>query len=467
MSAPSLPTRTLICIMGLVAALAPAQDFQKAATAAQTDLDKALADYGRVTQEIADAKIPLARKLNELEAEVADKRREASKSQGARDSGTLELNTLKTQVNARQDEIGYLSSLLGEYVRAFEARVHISELQRYHDLLQQAKDVAADQTLDPSQRFEKQIAVVKASLDRALKLMGGDTFDGHALSPKGTMEEGRFALIGPVGLFSSKQSPAKGIVEFVRGSTEPTVIQIGPQFDAGIELRANLDHRGFRRAAHEFHNALGGTLLAGEEPHGSDQGKPAFLHGALRAQRVAVEGVAAHELEGAIQRGLHDRDLLLKPLRRVERLVGGDVLGLLQQIMIALQFGNVNASFKGTNILAQKTREVADLILAGVDLRFQRVELQGPAVSRPLGLACLAPLVGHLRLQFVQLAGERDLGVGDFLGHSPVIGERLVEIGLGGGGGLLEVLGGGKGRHEAHDADEGAGRKRRSAHARC
>ncbi len=203
------------------------QDFDQAAKSGKLDLDKALAEFAQLQQQIADQKIPLAKKLAALEDEIQSKRREAERAQRLRDNRELDLKSLDAEVKARKDEYSYLSSLLGEYVRSFETRIHISEVQRYQSLVDEAKLVSEDVNLEPADKFTRQVEVVKASLARLQESLGGVKFPGAALTPSGVLEQGDFALFGPVALFASSQGEAAGIAELQMGSPEPTVIPIG------------------------------------------------------------------------------------------------------------------------------------------------------------------------------------------------------------------------------------------------
>jgi len=212
-------TATLLAVSG--------QDFDQAAKSGKLDLDKALAEFAQLQQQIADQKIPLAKKLAALEDEIQSKRREAERAQRLRDNRELDLKSLDAEVKARKDEYSYLSSLLGEYVRSFETRIHISEVQRYQSLVDEAKLVSEDVNLEPADKFTRQVEVVKASLARLQESLGGVKFPGAALTPSGVLEQGDFALFGPVALFASSQGEAAGIAELQMGSPEPTVIPIG------------------------------------------------------------------------------------------------------------------------------------------------------------------------------------------------------------------------------------------------
>ena len=55
------------------------------------------------------------------------------------DTKSLELTNLKSELKGRGDERDYLSNLFDEYIRNVETRVHIVELQRYQDQLEEAR----------------------------------------------------------------------------------------------------------------------------------------------------------------------------------------------------------------------------------------------------------------------------------------------------------------------------------------
>jgi biopolymer transport protein ExbB len=128
--------------------------------------------------------------------------------------------------------------MLSEYGRVFETRIHISEVQRHKAAIDAAKLAAASPDLSGTEKFERQIELVKASAGRAEGLLGGNTFHGQALAPSGRIETGKFALIGPVAIFASDKSEAAGLVELQLGSPEPTVVSLEPAQNAAIRTLA-------------------------------------------------------------------------------------------------------------------------------------------------------------------------------------------------------------------------------------
>lgn len=224
----------LILVAATLASAVGAQNFDAAAASAKADLDKALSELATLRQQIAAEKIPLAKKLNALENDVIALRREFERIQRVRGAKVFDLENLKAEVKSRKDENVYITNLLDEYIRAYETRIHISEVQRYKDTLVEAKLAIEDVNISASDRFLKQTALVRASLDRLEGLVGGDVFEGSALTLQGNLEKGRFALVGPIAVFASEQSDSAGISEMVMGAPEPTVLEIGAQFKPGI-----------------------------------------------------------------------------------------------------------------------------------------------------------------------------------------------------------------------------------------
>jgi biopolymer transport protein ExbB len=212
-----------------------AQNFDAAAASAKTDLDKALAELSALRQQIAAEKLPLAKKYNALEDQLFAKRKEFDRIQRLRGSKVFDLDSLRAEVKSRKDENIYVTTLLDEYLRSFETRIHISEVQRYKDTLAAAKIALEDVNLTAAQKFAQQIAVVKSSLTRIEALTGGEIFPGYALSTGGKAEPGKFAMVGPVVMFASDNGAVAGTVELQLGSPEPTIIEIGK--DAATAIR--------------------------------------------------------------------------------------------------------------------------------------------------------------------------------------------------------------------------------------
>ena len=134
--------RVLALSLLFAAALGQAQTFDAAAATAKSDLDKALAELSALEKKIADEKIPLARELNTLESEVIAKRREHADVKRLQDRKSVDLGKLKAEEKGFTDQNDYLrKTLLEEYIRRFETRVHASEKEQYQSVIKDARTI--------------------------------------------------------------------------------------------------------------------------------------------------------------------------------------------------------------------------------------------------------------------------------------------------------------------------------------
>jgi biopolymer transport protein ExbB len=233
------PQNNRVCLALIVVALlaAPpllAQDsakstgaeelFQQTSTKAEQDLQKALKELSELREAIAAEKLPLTRKLTKLESELLDAREEFEDQSRILDTRNLDLNNLRTESQGRVDEKTYLSTLLDEYIRNFETRVHISELQRYADVVEEARLAPENEDLTATEVFLAQTNMVDVSLDRLIELTGGSRFEGSAVGPDGLVKHVEFALIGPIAIYGAEDASDAGLAEQRLGSLEPNLV---------------------------------------------------------------------------------------------------------------------------------------------------------------------------------------------------------------------------------------------------
>jgi len=206
----------------------PAEATKPTFAAAAGVVDQRLADsideLAKLRQDIAAQRVPLGRELSELESQLSELRAELQRKSRAIDVQTLDNNNLRTSIKGLQDEASYLGNLLTDYLRNFEARVHIAELKRYQGKLAAARLAAENPTLARGAVFAAQTAVVESSIDRLEEALGGARFDGAAIDEKGIVRDGTFVRIGPAALFRSADGQEVGTAEQRLGSLEPTII---------------------------------------------------------------------------------------------------------------------------------------------------------------------------------------------------------------------------------------------------
>jgi len=205
--------------------------FETATQSVQRQLEESLNELTGLREQMAAEKLPMARQLRELEAELVRVRAEYQTTSRTLDSRTLDLSNLRNEIKARQDETTYLSTLLGEYARNFDSRLHIAEVDRYAKVIEDARLAPENTTLNELQVFEVQAALLEASLVRLEDALGGTRFQGAAVDGNGTVKPGVFVMAGPAAIFRSDDGLGVGVVEQRLGSLEPAIVPFGKPED--------------------------------------------------------------------------------------------------------------------------------------------------------------------------------------------------------------------------------------------
>ncbi len=220
------------------------ETFGHAAAKVHRQLAESLDELSRLRERVVEEKLPLSRKLNALEDELTRAREEYRETSRQLDSTTLDLGNLRTEIKSRKEESTYLSNLMGEYVRNFESRLHIAEVQRYREPLDGAKLALENTGLSQEDVFRVQAGLVTASLDRLHDALGGARFEGSAVDAGGLVKEGTFVLVGPAGVFRSEDGESVGAVEQRLGSLEPAVIAFHDPADVAAAESVITDGKG-------------------------------------------------------------------------------------------------------------------------------------------------------------------------------------------------------------------------------
>ncbi len=206
--------------------------FDHASDSIKTQLEDSILELNQLREQVAGEIVPLSKKLSDLEAELVKVRLEYQQTTRLLDSRTLDLSNLRSEIKSRREESTYLSNLLGEYIRNFESRLHIAELQRYRDSLEEAKLALENSNLSEQEIYEAQAKLLSVSLDRLNDALGGTRFEGKAVDSSGLVKPGTFVMIGPAAIFQSKDGQNVGTVEQRLGSLEPSVLPFGNILDA-------------------------------------------------------------------------------------------------------------------------------------------------------------------------------------------------------------------------------------------
>ena len=207
-----LSMKKLLIISLLIPFLSLSAQTNRAESAAKTtegDLARALAELSQLRNDIGAAKIPLATKINSLEntkIELTAERDEVVELASGANRVKSDLQERETGLNK---QIDYLHTALGNYISDFVGNaLHVGEIQLYNDVAKAALDVQDLRDVPLKDRFEAQVNAMNASFERIFKSVGGYKFPGKCELDDGTLVDGNFAIIGPVGIFSDGPASA-------------------------------------------------------------------------------------------------------------------------------------------------------------------------------------------------------------------------------------------------------------------
>jgi biopolymer transport protein ExbB len=196
---------------------------------AASDLGAATAELSAARAEVEAERLPLARKVSELEQQLIARRAELAKAQRFQDNQLVELNALKSEAKRLSDEVKYVDSLIGEYGKAFRSRLNFAEEPRYAKLFEDFDKAGGSADLSATEKFNQRSVLLNAALARIDSVRGGELFEGSALDRKGLVQSGKVAVIGPVSLFASSSGNAAGLLQQELNKTDPTVAQLDPK----------------------------------------------------------------------------------------------------------------------------------------------------------------------------------------------------------------------------------------------
>ena len=232
---PPMLMRQMFAVVTLLSVgLLHAQNLEQLQDSFKSDLESALTVLSAAQKKIADEKVPLSKKINELEARVIEKRQELSRLERSSDNQLVELHALKTQTKGLNEEKAYLNGLISEYAQLFETRIHITEVDTYQSAVRALQSASKNPDLSPEEFADAQVALLDASIDRLESLIGGKKFTSDALAPSGVLENGEVILMGPFAVFASSDTASAGLAQLQLGSPKPTVVDLGAERTAVI-----------------------------------------------------------------------------------------------------------------------------------------------------------------------------------------------------------------------------------------
>lgn len=186
------------------------QSLQKARASAEEDLRSAIDQLGQLRTKIEAEKIPLAKRVAELEREAASKRRELDRKLRQRDNRDASLIQLKEEVKENEGQLNLSISLLQDYARSWRQSSPPAEQELWKTKVADALKKAGDEKVS---QLEAYLDIASLSTQAIRQYSGGIIFPGNAIiPPEGSREDGHFLSLGPVLFFAGEDGTA-GFIE--------------------------------------------------------------------------------------------------------------------------------------------------------------------------------------------------------------------------------------------------------------
>lgn len=226
--------RTFLFLLFLATAPfgAPAQSsqahpFDEAAKSAEQRLREALSELNATRERIAAERVPQSLEIAELKQRYFELKQERDTLRHGADSDGLSMDQLRAQVEALQASEDFIDEQLIRFAREFQSRIHYAENQKYASLLKPALHALGEGPVNPEDRRAALAALVRASIDRLEKLIGGYRFSGIAVGGENdAVHEGTFIAVGPEVYFHSKDGSLAGISQPQTDGAPPAVVPL-------------------------------------------------------------------------------------------------------------------------------------------------------------------------------------------------------------------------------------------------
>jgi biopolymer transport protein ExbB len=226
----------ILALVAQTAALAQAPDgtpLAKVADDFQKRLDRVTIDLAQHRKEVEEEKVPLTKRIAELEEKIIEARKEYDQVVRLRDSRTLDVTNLKAQIKSKEDTSNYLGNLLDEFIRNSEGRFHQSEAERYGKIIEENRNIALNANLALEKKLQARLDSLSLLVKRLEDGSGGDLFDGPAVNNKtGVVTEGKVLLLGPIGYFATEDGSQVGLADSQLNSASTVVRELPPEVNA-------------------------------------------------------------------------------------------------------------------------------------------------------------------------------------------------------------------------------------------
>lgn len=218
----------LFLVFGFTITATNAQSTKSIADEMKQKVVSGIEEYRQLEANIAVEKEPLVEKLLKLEDENLQKRTLV-------ENYRLQANTAKSDIEEQGQKLKdlqiqneYILSALDDYLAKFDSRLNVSESQVYLNLLAEPRETTQSENSSIKEKYSSYTQALNLGFDRIEKIIGGHSFSGQAIDPKGKVHDGTIAIVGPIGYFASEADDSSGILQFNNGTIQPRVLFFNP-----------------------------------------------------------------------------------------------------------------------------------------------------------------------------------------------------------------------------------------------
>ena len=180
----------------------------------QQKVDSALNRLNQQRETIKNSQITLTKEFNKWEAKAKALRVEAQKKRAVRDSKSISLERLQSDLTAQRKKYDYITRILfPEYIANYEAALSIGEKTEFNQPIRDLNRLLDNSEVLETEKLQQSLALIEQSLEHLNSNIGGKRYSGSALNRKGKLITGTFIQTGPLLYFAGPNNSQTGLIE--------------------------------------------------------------------------------------------------------------------------------------------------------------------------------------------------------------------------------------------------------------
>ena len=191
----------IVLVLSLLSPFVVAQSIYSVRDEAKSDLKEAINELADLRNLIEEDKIPIARRVTELEAKARKLRTQLEHHLRLRDNRETSLLALEKEVKESEGDLDYSLNILSDYITNWYEGTPAAEETLWSKKLSSIL-LSLNQSTARMKSLDSAFHAMALSIEAIRKTAGGISFPGDAIvPPEGTRESGKFWSIGPIVFF--------------------------------------------------------------------------------------------------------------------------------------------------------------------------------------------------------------------------------------------------------------------------